>query len=77
MRGAGVRLQLVSNRPHHLERLVHRHLLAPVGPQHLVKRLRAHVFLCMLAYYVDWHMRSKLAPVLFDHLCLTPDLTVA
>ena len=29
-------------------------------------RVRAHVFLCMLAYYVEWHMRKKLAPVLFD-----------
>ena len=29
-------------------------------------RVRAHVFLCLLAYYVEWHMRSKLAPVLFD-----------
>ena len=29
-------------------------------------RVRAHVMLCMLAYYVEWHMRSKLAPVLFD-----------
>ena len=29
-------------------------------------RVRAHVFLCMLAYYVEWHMRSALAPVLFD-----------
>ena len=29
-------------------------------------RVRAHVFLCMLAYYVEWHMRSKLAPLLFD-----------
>ncbi len=29
-------------------------------------RVRSHVFLCMLAYYVEWHMRSKLAPVLFD-----------
>ena len=29
-------------------------------------RVRAHVFLCMLAYYVEWHMRSKLAPVLLD-----------
>ncbi len=29
-------------------------------------RIRAHVFLCMLAYYVEWHMRSKLAPILFD-----------
>lgn len=33
---------------------------------HLPDRVRAHVFLCMLAYYVEWHMREKLAPVLFD-----------
>lgn len=26
-------------------------------------RVRAHVLLCMLAYYVEWHMRRKLAPV--------------
>jgi len=29
-------------------------------------RVRAHVLLCMLAYYVEWHMRELLAPVLFD-----------
>jgi hypothetical protein len=29
-------------------------------------RVRAHVSVCMLAYYVEWHMRQKLAPVLFD-----------
>ncbi len=29
-------------------------------------RVRAHVFLCMLAYYVEWHMREKLKPLLFD-----------
>ena len=29
-------------------------------------RVRAHVLLCMLAYYVEWHMRAKLAPLLFD-----------
>ena len=28
--------------------------------------MRAHVFLCMLAYYVEWHLRHKLAPLLFD-----------
>jgi hypothetical protein len=27
--------------------------------------VRAHVFLCMLAYYVEWHMREALAPLLF------------
>ena len=29
-------------------------------------RVRAHVFLCMLAYYVEWHMRRELGSVLFD-----------
>jgi len=29
-------------------------------------RVRAHVLLCMLAYYVEWHMRRALAPILFD-----------
>jgi hypothetical protein len=29
-------------------------------------RVRTHVFLCMLAYYVEWHMRQKLQPLLFD-----------
>ena len=29
-------------------------------------RVRAHVFLCMLAYYVEWHMRARLKPMLFD-----------
>ena len=29
-------------------------------------RVRAHIFLCMLAYYVGWHMRQDLAPLLFD-----------
>jgi hypothetical protein len=33
---------------------------------HLASRVRAHVFLCMLAYYVEWHMRRALAPLLFD-----------
>ena len=30
----------------------------------LANRVRAHVFLCMLAYYVEWHMRQALAPAL-------------
>lgn len=29
-------------------------------------RVRAHVLLCMLAYYLEWHMRQRLAPLLFD-----------
>jgi transposase len=30
------------------------------------QRVRAHILLCMLAYYVEWHMRRALAPMLFD-----------
>ena len=30
------------------------------------ERVRAHIFLCMLAYYVEWHMRKALVPILFD-----------
>jgi hypothetical protein len=29
-------------------------------------RVRAHVLLCMLAYYLEWHMRQALKPILFD-----------
>ena len=34
-----------------------RHWMAP--------RVRAHVFLCMLAYHLEWHLRQALAPLLF------------
>jgi transposase len=39
-----------------------------VRPIHhrLPDRVRAHILLCMLAYYVEWHMRQRLAPMLFD-----------
>jgi hypothetical protein len=39
-----------------------------VRPVHhwLAERVRAHVFLCMLAYYLEWNMRRSLAPLLFD-----------
>ena len=33
---------------------------------HLADRVKAHVFLCMLSYYVEWHMRLALAPMLFE-----------
>jgi hypothetical protein len=33
---------------------------------HKADRVRAHVLLCMLAYYVEWHMRRALSPILFD-----------
>ena len=29
-------------------------------------RVRAHVLLCMLAYHLEWHMRQRLAPMLYD-----------
>ena len=31
----------------------------------MADRVRAHVFLCMLAYHVEWHLRHALAPLLF------------
>src|SRR5882757_6761672 len=30
------------------------------------RRVRAHVLLCMLAYYLEWHMRQALKSILFD-----------
>ena len=38
-----------------------------VRPIHhrLEARVRAHIFLCMLAYYVEWHMRQAWAPLMF------------
>ena len=40
-----------------------------VRPVHhrLEDRVRAHIFLWMLAYYVEWQMRKALAPLLFDN----------
>ncbi len=32
----------------------------------LAPRVRAHVFLCMLACHVEWHMRERLKPMPFD-----------
>ena len=34
------------------------------------ERVRAHVFLCMLAYYIEWTMRERLKPMLFDDECI-------
>lgn len=33
---------------------------------HKADRVRAHVLICMLSYYVEWHMRRALAPILFE-----------
>jgi transposase len=32
---------------------------------HLEDRVRAHVFLCMLAYYLTWHLKAAWAPLTF------------
>ncbi len=39
-----------------------------VRPIHhwLEQRVRAHVFLCMLAYHLEWNLRARLAPMLYD-----------
>ncbi len=34
-------------------------------PRKTETRFRAHLFLCLLAYYVHWHLRQALAPLLF------------
>lgn len=33
---------------------------------HLEGRVRAHIFLCMLAYYVEWHMKEAWRELLFS-----------
>jgi len=40
-------------------------LIRPIW-HHTEDHVRAHLFICMLAYYVEWHMRKALAPLLFD-----------
>jgi len=37
------------------------------------QRVKAHLFLCMLAYYVEWHVRKALASLLFDDEQLDED----
>jgi transposase len=39
-------------------------LIRPIW-HHTEEHVRAHIFICMLAYYVEWHMRQALAPLLF------------
>jgi transposase len=41
----------------------------------LEDRVRAHVFLCTLAYYLTWHLRHAWAPLLFadEHPPIQPD----
>jgi hypothetical protein len=35
----------------------------------LEERVRAHAFLCMLSYYLEWHLREALAPLTFKDEC--------
>ncbi len=39
-----------------------------IRPVHVCSKnhVRAHVFMCMLAFHVEWHMRQRLAPMLFE-----------
>ena len=43
-----------------------RHRADARGARRLEGRVRAHIFLSMLAYYVQWHMRQALKPLLFS-----------
>jgi len=40
-------------------------LIRPIW-HHTEDHVRAHIFICMLAYYVEWHMRRALSPLLFN-----------
>ena len=40
-------------------------LIRPIW-HHTEDHVRSHIFICMLAYYVEWHMRKALGPLLFD-----------
>jgi transposase len=39
-------------------------LIRPIR-HHTEDHVRAHIFICMLAYYIEWHMRKALEPILF------------
>jgi hypothetical protein len=40
------------------------------------RRVRAHIFLCLLTYYLEWHLRKAWAPLLFDDETLDHDRKV-
>lgn len=48
--------------PEHEDRGPQRQAHSPLR----ARRVRAHVFVGMLAHYVPWHVRRHLAPLLFD-----------
>ena len=41
-------------------------------PQRTKEWVRAHIFICLPPYYVEWHLRQVLAPLLFNGICLLP-----
>jgi transposase len=43
---------------------------------HTEEHVRAHIFLCLLAYYVEWHLRGAWAELLFEDEQLPSDRTV-
>ena len=42
--------------------------IRPIGHR-LEQRVRAHVFICMLAYYLSWHLRETWAELIFKDEC--------
>jgi transposase len=46
-----------------------------VRPIHhrIAERVRAHILLCLLAFYVEWHLRQAWEPLLFEDEGLTED----
>ncbi len=42
--------------------------IRPIGHR-LEERVRAHVFICMLAYYLSWHLREAWAELIFKDEC--------
>ena len=53
--------RLLPRRPERRRKLALALIVARLTP-----RVRAHVFLCLLAYHLEWHLRQALAPMLFD-----------
>ena len=57
--------KLLSNVEHAFRCLKSVDLMVRPIRHHLEDRVRAHIFLCMLAYYVQWHMTEAWRPLLY------------
>jgi len=57
--------KLLSNVEHAFRCLKSVDLMVRPIRHRLENRVRAHIFLCMLAYYVEWHMTEAWRPLLF------------